>query len=159
MNLLAAKRIENNNLKQVAKEFPRLFRTETYVDDQKFLDRYGIFIPEKKNLPKGYIKLWPQDFIVEEISLDGNLQDIYHEKFLSTKKEFSYGDPVIYTTLVKCGLSTLEAAEELAKELRVNIMTIYRYIKAGKLKAYKIGKEFRIDKEEFNKFLNKVKTK
>ena len=38
-------------------------------------------------------------------------------------------------------------------------MTIYRYIKAGKLKAYKIGKEFRIGKEEFNKFLNKVKTK
>ena len=50
-------------------------------------------------------------------------------------------------------------ANELAKELRVNIMTIYRYIKAKKLKAYKMGKEFRIDKEEFNKFLNKVKTK
>ena len=50
-------------------------------------------------------------------------------------------------------------ARELADKLRVNIMTIYRYIKAGKLKAYKIGKEFRIDKKEFNKFLNKVKTK
>ena len=49
-------------------------------------------------------------------------------------------------------------AQELAKELRVNIMTIYRYIKARKLKAYKIGKEFRIDKKEFNKFLGKVKT-
>ena len=50
-------------------------------------------------------------------------------------------------------------AEELATELKVNIMTIYRYIKAKKLKAYKIGKEFRIDREGFNKFLNKVKTK
>ncbi|PIQ92516.1 MAG: DNA-binding protein [Parcubacteria group bacterium CG11_big_fil_rev_8_21_14_0_20_39_14] len=50
-------------------------------------------------------------------------------------------------------------ANELADKLRVNIMTIYRYIKAGKLKAYKIGKEFRIDKKEFNKFLDKVKTK
>ncbi|HOL86965.1 MAG TPA: helix-turn-helix domain-containing protein [Defluviitoga tunisiensis] len=50
-------------------------------------------------------------------------------------------------------------ARELAEKLRVNIMTIYRYIKAGKLKAYKIGKEFRVDKSEFNKFLNKVKTK
>jgi len=50
-------------------------------------------------------------------------------------------------------------AEELAEKLRVNIMTIYRYIKAKKLKAYKIGKEFRIDKNEFNKFLEKVKTK
>ena len=47
--------------------------------------------------------------------------------------------------------------KELAEKLRVNIMTIYRYIKAGKLKAYKIGKDFRIDKEEFNKFLKNVK--
>jgi putative molybdopterin biosynthesis protein len=50
-------------------------------------------------------------------------------------------------------------AEELAKKLRVNVMTIYRYIKAGKLNAYKIGKEFRIDKTEFNKFLKMAKTK
>ncbi len=50
-------------------------------------------------------------------------------------------------------------AQELADKLRVNIMTIYRYIKAGKLKAYKISKEFRIDKKEFDNFLNKVKTK
>jgi len=50
-------------------------------------------------------------------------------------------------------------AEDLSELLEVNIMTIYRYIKAGRLKAYKIGKEFRIDKNEFNEFLNKVKTK
>lgn len=50
-------------------------------------------------------------------------------------------------------------AEDLAEKLDVNIMTIYRYIKSGKLKAYKIGKEFRIDRKEFDKFLNEVKTK
>lgn len=50
-------------------------------------------------------------------------------------------------------------AQELADMLKVNIMTIYRYIKAKKLKAYKIGKEFRIDKKEFESFLNRVKTK
>jgi len=50
-------------------------------------------------------------------------------------------------------------ARELADILKLNIMTIYRYIKAGKLKAYKIGKEFRINKEEFQRFLDKVKTK
>ncbi|KKS99589.1 MAG: binding domain protein, excisionase family protein [Candidatus Nomurabacteria bacterium GW2011_GWF2_43_8] len=49
--------------------------------------------------------------------------------------------------------------EDLAKKLKVNIMTIYRYIKAEKLKAYKIGKEYRIDKKEFERFLNSVKTK
>jgi excisionase family DNA binding protein len=50
-------------------------------------------------------------------------------------------------------------AQELADLLGYNIMTIYRYIKAGKLKAYKVGKEFRILKKEFDDFLNKVKTK
>lgn len=49
-------------------------------------------------------------------------------------------------------------AQELADKLDVNIMTIYRYIKAGKLKAHKIGKEFRIDKKEFKRFLTKTRT-
>lgn len=49
-------------------------------------------------------------------------------------------------------------AEELAQKLRVNIMTIYRYIRRGNLKAYKIGKEFRIDKKEFDNFLSNAKT-
>ncbi len=49
-------------------------------------------------------------------------------------------------------------AEDLAEKLDVNIMTIYRYIKAGRLKAYKIGKEFRIEKSEFDNFLSNTKT-
>ena len=49
-------------------------------------------------------------------------------------------------------------AEELAEKLRVNIMTIYRYIKAGKIKAYKFGKEFRVEKNEFESFLKKSST-
>lgn len=51
------------------------------------------------------------------------------------------------------------SAQELADTLRVNIMTIYRYIKAGRLKAHKIGRDFRIDKVEFLGFLKKVSTK
>ena len=50
-------------------------------------------------------------------------------------------------------------AEDLSRVLEVNIMTIYRYIKAEKLSAYKIGKEFRISKPEFEAFLDKSKTK
>lgn len=50
-------------------------------------------------------------------------------------------------------------AEELAEKLGVNVMTIYRYIKAGRLYAYKIGKEFRIDANEFGRFLKSVKTR
>jgi len=46
-------------------------------------------------------------------------------------------------------------AEELAKILKLNVITIYRYIRARKLKAYKFGKEYRIDKKTFNNFINK----
>lgn len=49
-------------------------------------------------------------------------------------------------------------AQELADKLVVNIMTIYRYIKAGRIKAFKFGKEFRIERAEFENFLNKHKT-
>ena len=50
-------------------------------------------------------------------------------------------------------------AEDLAEKLDVNIMTIYRYIKAKKLRAHKIGKEFRIDRTEFERFLKATSTK
>lgn len=50
-------------------------------------------------------------------------------------------------------------AKQLAEKLSVNVMTIYRYINAGKLNAYKFGKEFRIEKSEFDIFLKKASTK
>ena len=50
-------------------------------------------------------------------------------------------------------------AKELAELLSLNVMTIYRWIKSKKLKAHKIGKEFRINKKEFKKLLEKTSTK
>jgi excisionase family DNA binding protein len=50
-------------------------------------------------------------------------------------------------------------AQEVADMLKVNIMTIYRYINSGKLDAYKFGKEFRIEKNVWKDFLNDNKVK
>jgi excisionase family DNA binding protein len=50
-------------------------------------------------------------------------------------------------------------AKQLAETLSVNVMTIYRYINAKRLIAYKIGKEFRIEKNEFDRFLTDARTK
>jgi len=47
--------------------------------------------------------------------------------------------------------------KEVAEILKVTKMTIYRYIKAGKITAYKIGKDFGIEKAEFGKFLENIK--
>ncbi|OGG59540.1 hypothetical protein A3C89_01105 [Candidatus Kaiserbacteria bacterium RIFCSPHIGHO2_02_FULL_50_50] len=50
-------------------------------------------------------------------------------------------------------------AQQIAEKLQVNIMTIYRYINAGKLSGYKFGKEFRISVEDFETFLKENKVK
>ena len=47
-------------------------------------------------------------------------------------------------------------AYELADLLSFNVMTIYRYIGKGKIKAFKFGKEFRIEKKEWERFKKSV---
>jgi excisionase family DNA binding protein len=42
--------------------------------------------------------------------------------------------------------------EEIAGRLRASHMTIYRWIKAGKLGAYKLGGEFRITEQDIEHF-------
>lgn len=51
----------------------------------------------------------------------------------------------------------LYKVEEIAEILQVTKMTVYRYIKAKKIKAYKIGKEIRIDGADFEAFLESIK--
>lgn len=50
-------------------------------------------------------------------------------------------------------------AKDLAEKLGLNVMTIYRWIGAKKLKAYKLGKEFRVEKKDFEAFLKKASNK
>lgn len=50
-------------------------------------------------------------------------------------------------------------ARDLADKLGMNIMTIYRWIDAKKIKAYKLGKEFRIERKDFDTFLKKASNK
>lgn len=44
--------------------------------------------------------------------------------------------------------------KELAKMLKVAYLTVYRWIRAGKLKAVKAGKQYRIKKSILQKFIN-----
>jgi len=43
--------------------------------------------------------------------------------------------------------------DQVAKLLLVHWQTILNYIKGGKLKAVKLGKGYRIQKQELNKFI------
>lgn len=45
--------------------------------------------------------------------------------------------------------------EEIAKMLKVAYLTVYRWIQSGRLVSYKAGKQYRIGKDELEKFMNK----
>lgn len=47
--------------------------------------------------------------------------------------------------------------EEIAKTLKVHVITVRRWIVAGKLSATSIGKSYRISKKDLEKFLSKGK--
>lgn len=47
--------------------------------------------------------------------------------------------------------------EEVAKMLKVAYMTVYRWIRAGKLLSLKAGKQYRIKKTELEQFMSKTK--
>ena len=49
--------------------------------------------------------------------------------------------------------------EEVAKMLKVAYLTVYRWIQDGKLVAYKAGKQYRIKKEDLDKFIISFKRK
>lgn len=49
--------------------------------------------------------------------------------------------------------------EEISKMLKVSYLTVYRWVRAGKLMAYKIEKQYRIKKEDFDLFIKSYKTK
>lgn len=52
------------------------------------------------------------------------------------------------------GIRTLTIAE-IAQELKVSKRTIFRWIKAGKLKAIKIAGTVRVEEEEYNRLIDK----
>jgi len=49
--------------------------------------------------------------------------------------------------------------EEVAEMLKVVYLTVYRWIQDGKLKAYKAGKQYRINKSDLDRFITSYKGK
>jgi excisionase family DNA binding protein len=49
--------------------------------------------------------------------------------------------------------------EEISKMLKVAYLTVYRWIQDGKLVTYKAGKQYRVKKEDLDKFITSHKRK
>ncbi len=113
-------KFKNTFLKELFEQKPELFLNKTIIEDNTFLAEYGIFIPEKENLPFGYIKLHTEDFIVEEIDKNGKIQTIDYENILTENTIIAGTGNTIYATLVKCGLSTLEVINDISRQININ---------------------------------------
>lgn len=49
--------------------------------------------------------------------------------------------------------------KEVAEILKVAYLTVYRWVKDGKIEAYQLGKEYRIKKDDLDKFMESSKYK
>lgn len=44
---------------------------------------------------------------------------------------------------------------EVAKNLKLNLLTIYKYIRKGDLGAIKLGRTYRVSEDDLEQFMNK----
>ena len=100
------------------KRFPELFAREPMIDDNETLKWVGIDGNIFGERPIGYIKLYPQDFIVEEIRLDESLSDVDVAPMTDDTSSESDG-LTYYADLVKIGISTIAAEKKIAELLDI----------------------------------------
>ncbi len=97
---------------------PELFVRPPMIDDDEVLRAVGIGgLPEGR--PVAYLKLMPQDFIVEEMDREGKVRAAAaKEDAAAVPAEEAEGN-TYYADLVKVGVSTLEAKDRLAHALGI----------------------------------------
>ncbi|TSC52874.1 MAG: tRNA pseudouridine13 synthase [Parcubacteria group bacterium LiPW_72] len=103
-------------LEKMQKERPDLFEVDKLFREEEVLPQIGITTLDP-NRPEGFLRLYPQDFIVEEIQKDGGLSQIEPKDNVPEKPEEEKF--TLYADLVKIGISTLEAVSRLAKALEI----------------------------------------
>ncbi len=110
---------ENPIIKKAFSESPELFQKKLVIEDAEYLSKFNIFIKDKEKFPNAYLKLYQEDFIVEEIELDDTLHTIDYENVYSENSTILGSGETIYATLVKCGLSTIEVVRDMAEKLGI----------------------------------------
>lgn len=56
-------------------------------------------------------------------------------------------------------MDTYLTVEQVASKLQIHWQTVLTYIKSGKLRAVKLGRGYRIDPNDLEKFVESLKTK
>ena len=110
---------ERKILAELKEKQPELF----VIDPAKkagLLSRVGITaLPE--DLPAGYIRYSPLDFLVEEIGADGQVVEIADGPRHASPRE---GQGTVWADMVKIGISTLDAVRRVADGLGVPVEAV-----------------------------------
>lgn len=122
-----ARKKERELLLAAQKETPHLFVRNPFIDNDAVLKLIGIEGVFKSSRPIAYIRLYPSDFIVEEIAENGQVRTV---DFSAPNASPSGSGPTLYMDLVKAGISTFDAKKELAASLGIES----RYISSAGLK-------------------------
>lgn len=103
---------EKATLDKIRETQPELLDRPQPPDPDLILGMIGVtYLPKSRT--RGYIRLYPQDFIVEEISKDGTLIS------LSQPADFQESEDkrTLYVDLVKAGIAQLHAVHDLESKL------------------------------------------
>ncbi|MFH1236489.1 MAG: tRNA pseudouridine(13) synthase TruD [Parcubacteria group bacterium] len=107
---------EQRALEQLRLRRPELFGQSERPSQEQLLKHAGIETISG-NLPEGYYRLFPQDFIVEEVAPDGTICTVEIDE-PSVPPE-AVDIRTLYCELVKVGMYTLEARQRLASALGI----------------------------------------
>lgn len=104
------------------KDNPNQYEARVLHEDDALLKEFGISIQGRENLPEAFFKLYPSDFIVEEISQNGSVCTIDSQD----QNEIQNGDSVgsWEAVLVKSNIGTHDVAIEIANKLSIAVDTI-----------------------------------
>jgi tRNA pseudouridine13 synthase len=107
-------------LLRAKEEVPDAFLRAPLIDTPEILKSVGIEAGIPEDAPLGCIKLFPQDFLVEEVLSDGTVVSVQGEP----SDLSSSSGQTLYADLVQCGLGTLEARERIARAYGIPNTTI-----------------------------------
>ncbi|NUM25940.1 MAG: tRNA pseudouridine(13) synthase TruD [Candidatus Buchananbacteria bacterium] len=114
--------LEQERLAEYRRTQPELVTPRRKHTYEEILKHIGIEF-DFGYLPQGYLNLYPQDFIVEELDLAGGVSTIEPNQQETVPAKPS-GRSTLYADLVKVGFSSIEAVQTLAAGLGVDVKEI-----------------------------------
>lgn len=110
---------QNERIEYYKKTNPGLLAHKKKRAERQMLDEIGAYNVPKEKLP-GYIRLFPQDFIVEEKMSDGRIFDICSIKSNEIVNKEDEKNNTLYAKMIKIGIPTNVAVERIAHSLNIS---------------------------------------